>query len=142
LDLPLLARSEEMALLTEFIDHGTAGEGGARGAVVVGPAGVGKTRLLREVLDHARRAGMSAVLAIATRSAGATPYAALAPVVSRVQIDEHTEVSSWYSAVAQALRDAPGGRTVLGVDDAQLLDPGSAALLLHLALTGAATVLV
>ena len=142
LDLPLLARSEEMALLTALIDHGEAGEGRARSAVVAGPPGVGKTRLLRESLDHARRAGMSTVLAIATRSAATTPYSALAHLAPQTPISEHTGVSSWYSEVAQALREAPGGRTVLGVDDAHLLDPGSAALLLHLALTGAATVVV
>lgn len=110
-------------------------------AVIVAPAGVGKSRLLRETLAQARAQGLRAHLAIATRSARASPYGALAHLVPDSSVREYDDPASWYRAFAQALAGG-GERPVLGVDDAHLLDPGSADLILHLALTGAATVFV
>ncbi len=116
-------------------------KGHPAGMVLVGPAGVGKTRLVREALRQAEAAGTPTLLAIATRSAADLPYGALSPVLARAAVPQRAEsVTQWHQEVADALRDGER-RTVLAIDDAHLLDPAGAALVLHLALTGAVTVL-
>ena len=135
-----MGRTAELRALTDLVEPGRSADQGS--AVIVAPAGVGKTRLLREALEHADTVGRPSVFAIATQAAAATPYAALAQLAPETSAADHAGVSSWYAEVADTLRAAPGGPTVIGVDDAHLLDSGSAALLLHLALTGSATVLV
>lgn len=144
-DPPFVGRVEELRALVDFLEPapgGSARDGLDGSAVIVASAGVGKTRLLREVLGRAETAGRPSVFAIATRAAAGTPYAALAQLAPESPADEHANASSWYAEVARTLRATPGGPPVVGVDDAHLLDPGSAALLLHLALTKSATLLL
>lgn len=52
----LLERENERATLTALLDRARSGRGGL--ALVVGPAGIGKTTLLREVGDGARERGL------------------------------------------------------------------------------------
>src|SRR6202012_1796867 len=77
----------------------------------------------------------------ATRSASAVPLAAVAELVpDEVRSDD---IVALMRRCGDELRTRAGGReVVIGVDDAQLLDPISAALVLHLATSGAAFVLV
>ncbi|HET6550444.1 MAG TPA: LuxR C-terminal-related transcriptional regulator, partial [Solirubrobacter sp.] len=105
------------------------------------PAGVGKSRLARHAVQAAERDGALTDWAQATRSAAAIPLGALAGVVpADVRSDEPLELMR---RSADALRERAGGRrVVLGVDDAQLLDPSSAALVLQLTTSGAAFVVV
>lgn len=135
-----MGRAAELRALVDLLDP-ARGDADA-GAVIVAAPGVGKTRLLHEVLGRADAAGRSSVLAIATRAAAATPYAAIAQLTLEPPPAVGAGASSWYADVARTLRAAPGGPPVVGVDDAHLLDPGSAALLLHLALTQSATLLL
>src|SRR5580704_10913024 len=112
----------------------------------MGPAGVGKTTLALRYLELARKRGMAVARASATRATQALPFGALAPVLppgpdgDDLGRENQTELLRRYR---QAVAETAGGRPlVVFVDDAHLLDGGSAALVHQLALTGTATVLL
>ncbi|HEX4009827.1 MAG TPA: LuxR C-terminal-related transcriptional regulator [Solirubrobacteraceae bacterium] len=112
-------------------------ERGCRGVVIVAEPGVGKSRLAREALAAAERDGALVAWAQATRSAAAVPLAAVADLVpDEVRSDDI--VALMRSSGAQLRARAGGRAVVVGVDDAQLLDPASAALVLHLATSSSA----
>src|SRR5262245_58682972 len=69
---PIVGREEELALCGALLR-----DGAARGVVIAGAAGVGKTRVLREALSAARRGGRVTVRATATESARSIPLGAL-----------------------------------------------------------------
>ena len=94
--------------------------------------GVGKSRLAREAQAAAERDGAFVEWVQATRSAATVPLAAVADLVPEsVRSDD---VVTLMRRCGEDLRERAAGRpVVLGVDDAQLLDPVSAALVLHLA---------
>jgi DNA-binding NarL/FixJ family response regulator len=108
--------------------------------VLIAGAGVGKSRLAREAQDAAQRDGAFVDWVQATRSAAAVPLAAVADLVpEEVRSDD---VVALIRRCGEELRARAGNRlVVIGVDDAQLLDPVSAALVLHLATSGSAFVL-
>lgn len=114
---------------------GDPGAPGA-GAVVVAPAGVGKTRLVAEVGAWGRQRGMRTATIIATEAASRTPYGAVLHLLPADTADPRDR-ATWHASFAAALR-AGGRPTLLMVDDAQHLDPGSAALVLQLVIEGAA----
>lgn len=129
-DWPFTGRAEELAVVTDSL---RAVSGAPTGAVIVAPPGVGKTRMLHEVRAWAEREGLPTATVIATAAAAATPYGAMLHLVPDAARAADSDVSTWYATFAHTLRhrDRP---TALLVDDAHLLDPGSAALVLHLAL--------
>jgi len=104
---------------------------GVSGVVLHGPAGVGKSRLARAASEAARDDGAHTVWIQATRSAAAVPLSPFAAILPReARGDDLLEL---LRATADALRERAGTRPlVIAVDDAQLLDPTSAALVLHL----------
>jgi hypothetical protein len=108
---------------------------------VIADAGVGKSRLAREGLDVAERDGAFVGWVQGTRSAAATPLAAVAGLVpDEVRADD---IVALIGRCGDELRARAGSHpVVLGVDDAQLLDPVSVALVLHLATTSSAFVIV
>ena len=126
---PLVGREAELTRIAEAM-----GDEDCRGVVVSAGAGVGKSRLAREAHAAAQRSGALAVWAQATRSSATVPLGAFAGLIpDDVRSDDALELMR---RSADALRTQAGGRkVVLGVDDAQLLDPVSAALLLHLTTT-------
>ena len=130
---PVIGREPE---LTRIADARAAG---ARAIVVQAPAGVGKSRLAREALARAERDGVYTAWAQGTRSAAMVPLGAFAGVVSvEVRSEDRFEL---LQRTAGALREPAGKRgLVIGVDDGQLLDSTSAALVLHLAASAAAFV--
>lgn len=138
---PFVARDAELGVLTPLLQQGIDAPDQPSGAVVVAPAGIGKSRLLREAERVARERGLRTGFAMATRSARTTPYGLLAHLLPRASPGAEEDIGSWYQYVAATLRDGSPHRPVLFIDDAQLLDSGSASLVLHLAMTGAATVL-
>jgi DNA-binding CsgD family transcriptional regulator len=113
---------------------------GCHAGVVVGDAGVGKSRLAREAVAAAERDGAYVAWVRATCSAATVPLGAVADLVpDEVRSDD---MVTRLRRSSEGLREAAGGgAAVVGVDDAQLLDPASAALINHLATTGAAFVL-
>jgi DNA-binding CsgD family transcriptional regulator len=115
--------------------------GGCPGVVIGAGAGVGKSGLAREAVAVAESDGAFVAWVQATRSAASIPLAAFANLLpGDVGSDDLLELMRHGAAM---LRDRAAGRPiVLGVDDGQLLDPCSAALVLHLAATGTAFVIV
>jgi DNA-binding CsgD family transcriptional regulator len=132
---PLVGRQDELDLIDRCRDHGD-------GAVVVtGRSGVGKSRLAREALARAARLGAQTRWVQATRSAATVPLGAFAGLLpGSVRSADPLEL---LRRSAQALGELGGSaRLVLGVDDAHLLDPSSAALVLELTLGGGAFVVL
>jgi predicted ATPase len=108
--------------------------------VVIADAGVGKSRLAREAQAASERDGAFVGWVQATRSAAAVPLAAMAELVpDEARTDD---IVALLRRCGDDLRARAAGRpVVLGVDDAQLLDPVSAALVLHLATSSSAFIL-
>lgn len=138
---PFTGREEEFDILTSVIADGDTRPGVPAGAVVYAHPGVGKTRLIQEAVAWAQDRQLHTAWAIGTRSAGQTPYAALAHLTPELSAAAFDDPGSLYRAFATALLGTDRRRFVLAIDDAHLLDPGSAALVLHLALTGSATII-
>jgi DNA-binding CsgD family transcriptional regulator len=114
---PLVGRDEELTLLDAVARTGPV--------VVAGAAGVGKSRLVaswRETVDEPTTA------VVATRASATIPFGAFAPWAP-TGLDPGADRLGTLRTVADALA-AVGGTVV--VDDAHLLDPASAALVLHL----------
>ncbi len=139
-DWPLVGRAEELAELVAVVQQGVDQPDRPCGAVVAATAGVGKTRLLHEVRKAAEELGVPTATVIATQSGAKIPYGAMAHLLPALPTAADTDQVAWFNQFAEHLRRTEGPRPVLLVDDAHWLDPGSAALVLHLTLTGAATV--
>jgi DNA-binding CsgD family transcriptional regulator len=106
------------------------------GVLLAGPAGVGRSRMAREIVRQVGRGGRTGQWLAATEAARVTPLGAFAPLVA--SSDGPADASS-LARVAVALGDRAG---VLVVDDAQLLDETSAALLHTLAVSRAVDLVV
>jgi DNA-binding CsgD family transcriptional regulator len=121
---PLVGRGEELDRLTKALS------GGARGIVVHGPAGVGKTRLASELLAAATDRGRRGGRTTATSGTASTPLGALAPLLPPESLAAGTDPVARYGAAAAALGGGPGDEAyVLLVDDHHHLDGSSATLL-------------
>lgn len=112
------------------LDSLEAGVRQRSGAVLIGPAGVGKTTLLRAA---AQRLGPGRWVT-ATASNAVLPFGAFRHLID---IPETGKTAAILRAARERLRDQ-----MLFVDDAHLLDPLSATLLYQLALTGSAGLVV
>lgn len=118
----------------------------ARGAVtggvsIYGTAGVGKSRLAREALSRAAQDGAAVHWVQATGGMETIALGAFAGLVvpdarGGDLLDLMQQSARWLAHEAQ------GRPLVLAVDDAQWLDPTSAALVLHLVRTGTAFIIV
>jgi DNA-binding CsgD family transcriptional regulator len=117
-----------------------------RGIVLAGPAGVGKTRLALELLRLADKSKLKVAQVRATRAISALPFGALAPLLPSMRDDGDEgladPVALLRRSAAKLAETVAGRRKVLFIDDAHLLDDGSAALIHQVAATGTATVLV
>lgn len=132
---PLTGRTEEL----RFVNGAISGTGNHRGVAVVGPAGVGKSRLAREALDSAAARGCVVRWAAATASARSLPLGAFAEWTG----DPGTDQLQLVRGVIGALTERPAEtEVVVGVDDAHLLDDLSAFVLHQLVLRGDAKVIV
>jgi DNA-binding CsgD family transcriptional regulator len=127
----MTGRAAELAQLDAAIGAGSTG-----GIVLAGTAGAGKTRLLREALHRASRAGRDVVQVAATRCTAAIPFGAVAGLVP----PGGPAGPPWEllrRATDYLTRPTSQAPLVVGADDVHLLDPESAALLHHLVLHGA-----
>jgi DNA-binding NarL/FixJ family response regulator len=123
----LLGRDEELRAVRTALD--------GRGCVIAGPAGVGKSRL---AADAASQLGSDRTLirVVATAAAGTIPFGAVSHLLPGGGTPTIADVIA-------ALRDGDlGPAPTLLVDDAQLLDDASAALVLAIATTGVAPLLL
>ncbi|NUR88934.1 MAG: hypothetical protein HOY71_33020, partial [Nonomuraea sp.] len=116
---PLVGRSAELRTLTEAVTRPDLA-----GVVVVGPAGVGRTRLAREALTRLAGQGHPTSWATGSRSAGVIPLGALLPLVPLGEV----ETGRLFARLLERFSAPAGKRRVLAVDDTHLLDSASAAL--------------
>jgi DNA-binding CsgD family transcriptional regulator len=127
----MTGRAAELAQLDAAI-----GAGGG-GIVLAGTAGAGKTRLLREALHRASRAGRDVAQVAATRCTAAIPFGAVAGLLPPGGPAAGPPWELLRRATDHLTRPAAQAPLVVGADDVHLLDPESAALLHHLVLHGA-----
>ena len=105
------------------------------GAVLIGPAGVGKTTLARAAAERLASEFSRVDWVTATTPAAAIPFAAFRHLIDVPDTGKTAEV-------LRAAREALGDGRLLVVDDAHLLDRLSAALVYQLAVSGAASLIV
>ena len=137
LSWPFVGREDELAWVSDVRQDGST-----CGVVVLsGAAGVGKTRLAREALGAAVKDGSATEWVQATRAAASIPLGAFIGLMpAGVSSGDRLEL---FQLCAEALRERASSQpVVLGVDDAHLLDATSAALVLHLATSRTAFVVV
>jgi DNA-binding CsgD family transcriptional regulator len=134
---PLVGRETELSRLVAAVMAG-------QGAVITGPAGVGKTTLVMRSLRAATDRGMALVRTAATCTSRRLPFGMLAlsvPPGRGGQSAAREAPGQLLRRYAEAVFGAAGDRRlVVFADDAHLLDEESATLLHQLALTRAATV--
>lgn len=99
--------------------------------VLAGAPGVGKSRLAREALGSFERAGRPTRWLQATRSGASIPFGAFARLLPEFDAPHPAQLLRLGVDAVRAL--SGGQRLILAVDDAHLLDPASAALVLELA---------
>lgn len=107
------------------------------GVVLHGPAGVGKTRLAEEALRLAERGGRRVERAVGHPSTQQIPLGALAHLLPAgltggVGVGDDERTSLFHGARAELQRLAGDDRLVLHVDDLDLLDDTSVAVLVPL----------
>jgi DNA-binding CsgD family transcriptional regulator len=128
---PLVGRDR----LIEDIERSYATQ--CNGVVMLGEAGVGKTRLAREAVARLSRSGCASWSTIATRSASGMPLGALAPLPAAGDPPPDNPIDVM-TAMATPGDAVPEPRPVVAIDDAHLLDDASAALVFRLAAEGRA----
>lgn len=131
---PLSGRVEEQAFLSTVITDPEQ-----TGALIAGRAGVGKTRLMREVVEAAR--DCHAEFVTATESARPLPFGAFAHLLPE-DLGGIDRVDLLAVIGRHLVRRAEGRPLILAVDDMHLLDAFSAALAHHVATTRLGTVLL
>jgi DNA-binding CsgD family transcriptional regulator len=107
--------------------------------VLAGEAGVGKTRLAREMLAAAAHRGAATRWVVGTASGASLPFGAFGSAVGDVGGDQTRQLAR---ATATLLSGARPAGLVLGVDDGHLLDEQSALIVHHLVTRSSATVIV
>jgi DNA-binding CsgD family transcriptional regulator/tetratricopeptide (TPR) repeat protein len=99
-----------------------------RSVVLTGEAGVGKSRVLTELCEQLEADGVTVHRVGATTSLSTVPYGAFASVLPPIGADGGDELGLLQRAIGELQGDREAGRTVVAVDDAHLLDRGSASL--------------
>jgi DNA-binding CsgD family transcriptional regulator len=129
---PLVGRGEELAVVLEAL-----AAPGAPAVVVAGAAGVGKTRLAREVARRLDGEGWTIRLVVGSEAAASIPFGAVASLVPDASADSPVEML----AAARAALATDEKRTLLVVDDAHRLDAASATLVHQVVTDGVCAVL-
>ncbi|HEY4630842.1 MAG TPA: LuxR C-terminal-related transcriptional regulator [Blastococcus sp.] len=134
---PLIGRDAECAAIAHTLDAEPP-----HNIVIAGPAGAGRTRLLREALSLAEFRGRPTRSAAASSAAAAVPLGALAPLLPVREAPAADPLALLQTAAQTLAGNRTGPRPVLGVDDAHLLDPLSVTLLHQLAAAGSVTLVL
>ncbi|HEV7419613.1 MAG TPA: LuxR family transcriptional regulator [Mycobacterium sp.] len=131
----LTGRDSELVTLRRAL----SGVGNFAGVVIAGAAGVGKTRLARELLAQAASSGTRTSWVVGTASARPIPLGAFTATLAGEAFDPVPSVRRVINSLVAQQR---GGRFVLGIDDAHLLDGFSAHVVHQLAQTREARLVV
>jgi len=135
---PKVNRTEELSRLDAAVCA-------RRGAVIIGAAGVGKTTLARMGIEQAVGRGMWVVRVTATQASRQLSFGAVASILPPDPRDGDPSIGDQGQTLRRyltAVVEAAGSRQLLlFIDDAHLLDDGSAILVHQLAVMRAATVL-
>lgn len=134
----LTGRDTELAELRRALN----GAGKYAGVVIAGPAGVGKTRLARELMARASASGMRTNWVVGTASARPIPLGAFTTTLSSEVMSAVSEPTPSVRRVIDSLVGGQAGRHLIGIDDAHLLDGFSAHVVHHLAQTREARLVI
>jgi DNA-binding CsgD family transcriptional regulator len=117
-EFTLVGRGEQLAFIEDVLAAETA-----RGVVIHGPAGVGKSRLAEEALAVAHRRGWPTGRATANAAAADTPLGAIAHLLPTEVVDSRADPVTMYATVVAALGQGASRRPfVLMIDDLPRLD--------------------
>lgn len=129
-----MGRDHPLRVLLDSCDGGRNG-----GALIAGPAGIGKTRLLDEALTILDRRSLHVERFVASAATRTVPFGPLVSLLPRGGGDR----TQLHASVRVELRRRAAGRpTVVAVDDAHLLDPASKACVVDLVHHGEIAVLL
>ncbi len=134
-DWPLIGRDEELALLRELRNGSPS-----RSAIVIGPPGVGKTRLAREALNEASLEGWSTLSVQGVAGMSGVPLGPFRTAFRIPKPEGPEELTESVLHELQAARSSAGLFVV--VDDCHYLDDASIALLHQSMATGSMTTLM
>src|SRR6266536_2565355 len=111
-EAPLVGRADELGRLTEALDRARSGRPAA--VLLAGDAGVGKTRLLRELTDRARAEGIFVLVRhCVDLGAAGLPYLPFAEALQRL-----AEQAAADTTLADALRSRPALARLLPATEA------------------------
>lgn len=128
---PLIGREAALGQAVGLVESGT-------GIAILGPAGVGKSRLLHELVGRAENAGTAVIRAVASVSTRSIPFA---PFVGLLPGGPTPDRLAMLGAALTALEDRAGSHGVLlAVDDAHHLDESSLAFLTSASTSGVAII--
>lgn len=133
---PLIGRAEELQVIA---DATRSAADRARGIVLSGSAGVGKTRVAREAVASSGRRDTRRHWIVGTASARNVPLGAFADIASDFGPDPLRRVREVIDGLIGAAAD---GDVIVGVDDAHLLDDLSAFTVNQLVTRRLATVIL
>jgi len=131
----LLGRDGELEKIQRVLSR----SGDFSGVVIAGAPGVGKTRLAREALNRAVVSGKRTKWVVGTESVRDVPLGAFAGVLGDAMSDPLSDVRR---VINSFVRQQDQRRIVIGVDDAHLLDGLSAHVVLQLAQSRGARLVV
>lgn len=93
--------------------------------LIYGMAGVGKTRLARELLDRAEAHGGIGVWLVATSASASIPFAAFAPLLPPLGPHAEPPVTILQACLREVAQRAEVAPLTIAIDNAQLLDAAS-----------------
>jgi class 3 adenylate cyclase len=116
-DVPMVGRQRELEVLTQIWDR-VAADRRPHFCVVLGPAGIGKSRLCREFRVSVERAGVPVIVGRSSPYGESTPYGAFADLVKKaaeifdtddpsaalVKLDERIASLPWRGDAAEGVR--------------------------------------
>lgn len=128
---PLIERDGVVSGVLENLRSGTGS-----GVLIIGPAGTGKSAILKAVLRELGP-GERVVRLTATRTLASVPFGALAPYLGKVPARDLDSYAAVLAGITDTLR-AEKDRPLFVVDDAHCLDRSTAQVLARAAATGVA----